>query len=229
MAFFDSEGDRRMQRQNEPAWRALIQAVADAKQSLPRHEWNVLDWGCHTGGLLSLLSSREYSFPHLTLFGVEPDEKARLDAEGRLRSHNLKMLWSDLESTPDMFFNVVVSHEVLYLVELDWFFKKLRSKMLKGGAAFVALGSHTGNSAWMRWREVLRERYGHISYAHDPWEIVEKGHKAGFTVSYRELWPAGYPDTNWYSPPQDGWGEFTSMEEVLAFRRAKLLFQFWPR
>lgn len=226
MSFFDQDGDKRMARQNQLAWDAIVKKVIDTKPNLPKRGWNILDWGCHSGGLLERLKD-ELSYQEAkTLDGVEPDNEARSQAQKLLPE---SCFYGKLSQVPYQSVDIFVSNEVLYLVDLDTFFMGLDHVLRSDGAAFVALGSHSENSAWMRWRDVLLEKYGHTSVVHDPWWIVQKGHQAGFIVGYQPLWPTGYPETNWYSLPEADWGEFESMQEALAFRQAKLLFQFWPR
>jgi SAM-dependent methyltransferase len=229
MSFFDPTGDRRMEKENIPAWEATVGAAKAANRySFSAFPWRILDFGCHTGGLLHKFML-EFRRQNVRLIGVEPDRESLLKAMERFNgslSRPGDLFCRNLEDVPKQSVDIFLSHEVLYLVDLDWFFDQLKRVLSPGGAAFVALGCHTENSAWMHWIDALESKYGHRIYEHRPLHIVEKGHDAGFKVGYRELWP-GYPGTNWYSPPEDGCSGFRSMEEALGFHKAKLLFEFW--
>lgn len=223
--FFDVEGDKRMEEQNQPAWDALIQHIQAASQFLTKRGWSVLDWGCHTGGLLQKMSQQlSHEIEHIT--GVEPLDKARKQACTRLPE---AVFWPTLADVPTQSIDVLVSHEVLYLIELDKFLSELKRILRPKGGAFIALGSHGENSAWMRWRNVLRDQYGHISYVHQPMDILKHGNEAGFDMETTQLWSNKHLEPLRYSPPEDGWGEFKSVREMLEFRHNKLLFIFYPR
>lgn len=228
MSFFDEKGDARMEHQNRAAWYAITQYVIDAQAELPRRTWDVLDWGCHSGGLLEHMTD-EFGSRIRKATGVDPDHDAMAEARTRLKDLQEKDFCPNLINVPDKSIDVFVSHEVLYLVKLQWFLKELKRVLRPEGAAFVALGSHGENVAWMRWHETLASKYGHVSYVHYPLDILEQGNTAGFHMEFQRLWRAGYPEMLRYSPPEDKWGEFLTIEEALAFRDAKLIFQFWPK
>lgn len=229
MPFFDTTGDKRMTRQNQPAWDAITRRVDGVAHELPNLRWDILDWGCHNGGLLQTLERAlvgEKSYAR-SFAGVEPDEAARGEA-GKLFPSS--RFYRDLSEVPEQSVDVFVSHEVLYMVELNWFFDQLKRVLRVGGAAFVALGSHAENQPWLKRKVILDLTHGINSRVHSPMYILETAHKAGFTAFYNQLWPGGaYPEMLRYSPPEPDWKQWDSVEEALEFRRKKYIFEFWPR
>jgi SAM-dependent methyltransferase len=223
--FFDEAGDRRMEEQNVRNWAAIVDHISSATESLPGRPWNVLDFGCHTGGLLRMLQSRPGIKPR-SFAGVEPLKGPRSVAERLFPGGNF---FSSITDVPDECCDVVVSHEALYLVEdLPGWVRELKRILHPDGGAFIALGSHGENTAWLRWREKLERLYGHVSRVHHPMEILRQGEQAGFDmeIGHLHLRESG---TRRYSHPEDGWGEFDSVEEMLDFDRQKLLFVFYPK
>ncbi len=226
----------RMEMQNQENWRALIQCVDDVLAedvalkaripSLPNRPWNVLDIGCHTGGLLEAIQARR-GWTNISVNGVEPLKLARQKA---IQKFPNGCFFEKLEQVPPQSMDLVVSHETLYLIDsLEDFSNQLMRILRPDGGAFIALGSHAENTAWMRWRAPLREKYGHVSYAHQPMDIQRIGEEAGFDVDVRQLHPPSRTKPKRYNPPEDGWGEFLSTKEMLEHREQKLVFGFWPK
>ena len=232
MTFFVGRGDQRMAAHNQPAWDAIADRVLESRKYLPESSWTVVDWGGGEGGLLRTMAKRTFSCFDL-LIGVDPDNEARRKALEKMPETGLDeksyLFLKTLEEVGSQSVDVFLSHETLYLVKLRWFFPELKRVLKPGGAAFVALGSHSENEAWIQRRQVIDKTHGIHSYVHAPMDIVETGHAAGFKSGFRRLWPAGYPDTNWYSPAEVDWAGWRSAEELLKFRDSKFLFEFWPR
>lgn len=237
--FFDQAGDQRMEKQNGVNWMALIRLIHNAalerdpkdRPSLPNKAWDILDVGCHTGGLLYLLS-KEFRYlgddrlVATSLTGVEPLEYGLIEARRRLPKTNFLR---HIEEVPDQSMDVIVSHEALYLVSdlTDWI-KTLKRILRPDGGAFIALGSHSENTAWLRWRRELKKKYGHVSYIHKPMNILQTGTETGFDMELHRLHPE--PQTSLrFSPPEDGWGEFISTKEAFNFQQQKYVFVFYPK
>src|SRR3990167_3234803 len=87
MFFFDREGDKRMEEQNGTHWDAILGYVKHAieTEDLPKH-LDVLDIGCHTGGLLGHLQDDRVISPLISgIGGIEPIHEAREKAWQRIR------------------------------------------------------------------------------------------------------------------------------------------------
>lgn len=229
--FFDEAGDDRMVNQNRGNWEALMRLIkAEAiktdpmgRPALPNKPWNILDIGCHTGGLLFLL---DLNFKIASLNGVEPLPNARERANYFLPKANF---YESIRDVPSQSADLIVSHETLYLVENIYTWAPELKRILRpDGGAFIALGSHSENTAWLRWRTQLEKKYGHISYVHKPMVILRVGEDAGFDMELHRLHP-DLKKSFRYSPPEDGWGEFISAEEALEFQRQKYVFVFYPK
>lgn len=230
--FFDAEGDLRMEAQNEENWEFLADLVEKSGQevdprnklSLPNGRWDILDIGCHASGLLEIFDQRGLG---KNLFGIEPLPNIRRMAEARLPGGKF---FGNLDQVPDQSVDLVVSHETLYLVPslYSWLIE-LKRILRPDGGAFISLGSHSENTAWMRWRMTLEKKYGHISYPHQPIDILRMGAYAGFDMELHRLIPDDHLSSTRYSPSEDGWGEFLSAKEALEFRQQKYVFVFYPK
>ena len=231
--FFDEAGDRRMEGQNQENWKAVAGIVQrEAVASLPRKPWDILDIGCHTGGLLDTMC-REFTDTLgfqgnrvRSLAGIEPLRHPRETAQQRLSGATL---FEKIEDVPAQSVDVAVGHEFLYLVpDLRGWISELRRILRPEGGAYISLGSHGENKAWLRWRDRLEELYGHASHVYMPLQILDFGCQAGFDMELHRLnlQPTA---SRRYSPPGDGWGEFISAEEMLNFQQQKYVFVFYPR
>lgn len=230
--FFDEAEDHRMEGQNKEKWEAMVKIIAgaDEKCDMPNRPWDVLDIGCHTGGLLLALWSH---FNHRgrikSLTGVEPLARARAIAERFPRSPAQPRIktFARIDQVKGKY-DLIVSHETLYLIpDLPQWFVGLKKLLRPAGGAFLALGSHSENIAWLRWKDVLRERFGHESYVYPPLAIAEMAHAAGFYVFVRRLMPEVIDRR--YTPLDKEWGEFESIAEMLDFPRQKILYELWHR
>ncbi len=231
--FFDKAGDERMEKQNQSNWQALARLVEhEANASLPHNKpWDILDIGCHTGGLLELLDKKFSRRLHegsrvASLSGVEPIEHARDEAKKRI---SYATFYSHIEKVPTQSIDLVIGNEFLYLEEdLCHWARQLQRILRPEGGAFISLGSHSENTAWLRWRGQLQRQYGHASYVHEPMNILQTGVEVGFDMEIHRLHLE--PQTGMrYSPPEEYWGEFISAEEALGFRQQKYVFVFYPK
>jgi SAM-dependent methyltransferase len=226
--FFDEKGDARMEVQNMPHWDALERYIfLLSRSSLPADKpWNILDIGSHTGGLLRSMSRSTRGMKIASLAGVEPLEAARTEAQAKIPAGTF---YPTLRDVPDQSTDVIISNESLYLIEnLDEFASELKRILRPDGGAFIALGSHAENTAWLRWRNRLGELYGHTSYVHQPMDILDSGSRAGFDMEV-DLLHHETKESRRYSPSEDGWGEFVSVEEMRKFPLWKYLFIFYPK
>ncbi|MDO8424954.1 MAG: methyltransferase domain-containing protein [bacterium] len=225
--FFDEQGDRRMEQQNREHWKALAELIAQAiRQDRLPHTLDVLDIGCHAGGLLLQLFERlraNNKHEIARVAGVEPIADVRRRAA---ECFGEAQFFPTLQDVPDQYAHLVVSHESLYLVpDLAEWVRQLKRVLRPKGRAFIALGCHGENTAWLRWRVPLVKLYGHHSYVHHPMEILQAGADAGFAMELHRLYPQPKQSMR-YSPPEDGWGEFISAQEMLEHARQKYVFVF---
>lgn len=230
--FFDQAGDERMEKQNLPNWQAIARLIeCEAHHSLTKRPWDILDIGCHTGGLLHILNKKfgmrlNGGSMVASLTGVEPIQLVREKAQQRLPYANF---YDQIENVPTQSVDLIVGNEFLYLVkDLREWCAQLRRILRPEGGAYIVLGSHGENTAWIRWRERLQEQYDHVSYKYYPMQILNVGDKAGFEMELHRLHSQPISSRR-YSPPENGWGEFVSAEEMLNFQNQKYVFVFYPR
>jgi SAM-dependent methyltransferase len=188
--FFEDPGhDDELPTVNEAFWSALIGHIEQDGTTPPR---SILDIGCHTGGLLEVLSRR---FSPAELFGIEPLAPARSAASRRLAgaAATVSLLDpADWDRIPTGRIDLVVSHEMLYLEpDLQNFMERVRRVLAADGAAYVVLGCHTENPLWPTWKAPLIAS-GHRVYDHVPIEIMEAAVAAGLVPSVQPLRRSGW-------------------------------------
>lgn len=221
-----------METQNVGNWLALTKhfwTAVSRGDSLPNRPLDIIDIGCHTGGLLALFlrDQQRMSDRVRSLGGVEPLEGPRQIAQARLPEAKF---YEDIEEVPDQSVDVVLGHEFLYLIfGLDRWMLELKRILRPEGGAFISLGSHGENTAWNRWRPRLEQLYGHLGWPHQPTMILQLGAEAGFKMEIHRLHPKPRTVLR-YSPPEDGWGKFESAEEMFKFyNKWKYVFVFYPK
>jgi SAM-dependent methyltransferase len=166
-------------------WRHLIGTVRenDFQQS------TVLDYGCNRGGFLDVLFGIR---PYHHGIGVDIAETSLSRARERCRHLSVDFMlpaqMQKLAQTVDIAF----SHEVLYLLQdLQAHAKAIANILKPDGVYYAAIGCHTDNPLWARWRTLIGQStnipvfdYSLDDYANAFW-------RAGFRVEMR---PFGMTD-----------------------------------
>jgi SAM-dependent methyltransferase len=118
-------------------------------------ERSVLDYGCNQGGFLRLLFEQR-PFHRGTGADIALDSLAL----ARRCAERLPLSFvsaSELEEMPAAF-DVAFSHEVLYLLpDLAAHAALMRRVLKPGGVYYAAIGCHTGNPQWSRWRNIIAD------------------------------------------------------------------------
>lgn len=169
---------------NEAFWSALIAHI----ERDGNHAANsVLDIGCHTGGLLYQIARH---FRPASLIGIEPLASARAAAAQRLAgaAETVTLLDpADWTLLPDGGFDLITSHEALYLEgDLHSFMTRVRAVLATFGAAYVVLGCHVENPLWSQWKTPLIAA-GHQVYDHAPLDIMKAAAAVGLLPSVQPL------------------------------------------
>ena len=160
-------------------WRQLVLHLEE--ESLAGKE--VLDYGCNQGGFLRLLFEMK-PFRRGTGADIALDSLAM----ARQKAGGLPL---DFVSVPELknrkaAFDVALSHEVLYLLPDLAAHAALIARVLKpGGVYYAAIGCHTGNPQWLRWRDIIA-KYSNVEvqdYNLD--DYAQAFFNAGFSVSAR--------------------------------------------
>jgi SAM-dependent methyltransferase len=139
-------------------WRTLFVACGPRIRSGIR----VLDFGCGNGGMLAYLmlgDGRKWPGCRYALgMGIDrPELHAVLAEAGDRLGRKLPVVFTS--AAPRSFpgqFDIVLSHEVIYLVpDLVETFQGLRASLRPGGVIALATGCHSENSLYPRWTEAL--------------------------------------------------------------------------
>jgi SAM-dependent methyltransferase len=175
----DWANENAMNDEHDHLWRQLILHVEE--DCLAGKE--VLDYGCNQGGFLRLLFEMK---PFRR--GTGADIALESLAIARQKAGRLPL---DFIRAPDLkdraaAYDVAFSHEVLYLLPDLGAHAALINRALKpGGVYYAAIGCHTGNPLWQRWRDVIAaysnvkvQDYSLDDYAHAFFDT-------GFSVSAR--------------------------------------------
>jgi SAM-dependent methyltransferase len=174
---------------NEIFWDSLIDHIERDALLQPR---NILDVGCHTGGLLLKLARR---FQPEALYGIDPIESVRTFAAQRLATAapQVRLLNpTEWDAVPGGALDLVVSHEMLYLEpDIGAFMKRVRRVLTSSGAGYLVLGCHAENPLWRVWKEPLIAA-GHRVFDHLPLDIMAAASSSGFLPSVQPLRRSGW-------------------------------------
>jgi SAM-dependent methyltransferase len=214
------EADASLEQANQIFWSSLIGHIrAEIHSPLE----NILDVGCHRGGLLEQLATLLHP---KSLTGVEPSSHCRERALFRLRklAPSVAILpperWNEI---PTASIDLLTCHEVLHLVEdINDTFYQISRTLRVNGVAFVVVGCHTENPLWKRWRTQLQEE-GQTVFDRAPFDILRAGINAGLSCALRPLRRDGWVIYN----PDNAKFTYSSVEELFDHQyRHKLLFRF---
>ena len=226
----NEKADLAMEEQNLPIFEIVRDVIAgDCAGGYIANDVELLDFGCHWGGFGKVMKSEGFTGNLVSFAGLEPSKSMRDRARNRIGG----VYYANKESVPDFSATVVVGMESLYFEESFYRWMRWLQRVLKPGknksAAYVVLGSHGENTAWLRWREHLEEKFGHQSYVHDPMEMMEIAAREGFYVEHMPL-PQPAVTRHRFTPRGRGTCHFESLEEEFLFRNVwKQLFIFYPR
>ncbi len=222
--FFNAAEDERLEVTNADFWASLIEHIrGDCGNEPPR---NILDIGCHYGGLLYRLATR---WKPQRAWGIEPLAPARHRATARLTGSSPDTRVLDVvewASVPDAAFDLVTCHEVLYLEpDLRAFMANVQRVLSTSGRAYLVLGCHADNPVWADWKPRI-EALGHPVYDHRPMDILAAGASLGLLPALRPLRQSGWVTHD----PLRSEFTFSSAAAMLDHHfKHKLLFRFTRR
>lgn len=181
----DPDRERQMQHEHEPSWRAMIDLVEEDLSSR-----TVLDFGCNQGGFLRLLHQHR---PYERALGVDiarnsVDEANRLkgDLPCEYETNGILAAMAGL-------FDVAFSHEVVYLLpDLDAHAWQIHNLLKPGGIYYIAIGCHTDNPLWLRWRETVHAFSPVPPQDYSLQDIALAFQKNGFEVSVQRMACKGF-------------------------------------
>ena len=218
------EHDSSLEQANQLFWEALLGHIRRELAGNVVDE--VLDVGCHNGGLLSQLAS---TFHPNRMTGIEPASHCRERALFRLRTLAPRVAilppkaWPEVPSSS---IDIVTCHEVLHLVEdLHHLFGNIARVLRPQGIAFVVVGCHSENPVWRTWSAELRDS-GQTVFDRTAFDILHCGIAAGMQGALRPLRRDGWIIYN----PKSTVFSYPSIGHLLDHQyRNKLLFRFIRR
>jgi SAM-dependent methyltransferase len=205
--FGDAELDASLPVANSVFWAALLDHI---EQDTSREPAAILDFGCHSGGLLTLLGQR---FPAARLIGIEPLATLRVQAASRLYAENARTtLLGDWHEVGEGSVDLLVCHEVLYLLpDLERVLRDMARCLAPRGTAWVVLGCHSENPVWAEWKALLVAG-GTRAYDHSPFDLLTAASKAGMVAQVQPL-------------RRTGWVRYDPSAAVFPFPDARSMFE----
>lgn len=132
----------------------LWRHMAAAAPAQDFSDFQILDYGCNRGGFLAGLYG---DHPFRRGIGVDVAEYSLALARQRHAALPLEFMTPEqAASLDDSCIDRAFSHEVLYLLpDLDAHAAAIARWLKPGAAYYAAIGCHTGNPLWPRWRGLI--------------------------------------------------------------------------
>jgi SAM-dependent methyltransferase len=147
--FQDEDDEEGMFDDHAYMWRCLIEAVPEKDFA----DFTILDCGCNRGGFFEVLHQVR---PFKKGIGVDVAEFSLALARERSANLPVEYILPDDMGRHAASVDVAFSHEVLYLLpDLVAHAAAIAKALKKGGTYYAAIGCHTGNPLWNRWRKLI--------------------------------------------------------------------------
>ncbi len=145
----NAEEENLMFNDHYPLWQVMIERMSEKNLQ----NKTILDFGCNQGGFLRVLYEKK---PFQQGIGIDLAKQAIQIAnanKGALPiTYEVRESLEHLKSEIDVAF----SHEVLYLVDnLEQHAKGMFAALKPNGAYYAALGCHTDNPLWSKWKSLI--------------------------------------------------------------------------
>src|SRR5262249_22091857 len=164
--------DEAMQEEHAFIWEAMLDTI-DIDLAGKR----VLDAGCNRGGFLRLLTD---SCAIAEGFGYDQAMGAVEDARRLAGDRPLRFEVSDAVPTGCSGFDLVFSHEVLYLLhDLDAHAREIFAALSPGGVYYAVIGVHAASPLMAEWHRGNAEEL-HLPEPYDIDEVIAAFERAGF-------------------------------------------------
>lgn len=196
-------------------WQQLIRHTEEPNLS----QKSVLDYGCNQGGFLRLLYTQK---PFAHALGVDIAEDSLAAAQENVKDAPIAFTHvADLSNRKNEF-DIAFSHEVIYLLpDLAAHAALIKSCLKPGGVYYAAIGCHTDNPQWPRWKEIIAS-YSNVTvqdYSLD--DYAAAFFDAGFAVSAKPYSFTGFV------PLKKGNAYFPKIRDSLDYHTThKTLFRF---
>lgn len=177
----------------------------------------VLDFGCNQGGFLRLLyDQKPFKFGYGVDIAQDSVTAANILKEDRPLSYEVCLDLSQLGKQVELAF----SHEVLYLLaDLRHHAEQINAVLKPGGIYYAALGCHTGNPFYARWKPKIA-KFNKITMPQDHSlnDVADSFAALGYEISVRPFSVDSFIrwDREW----------FQSIEEQISYySNFKMLFR----
>jgi 2-polyprenyl-3-methyl-5-hydroxy-6-metoxy-1,4-benzoquinol methylase len=174
-------GERSMQDGHNSSWNALIHHVSE-KDYFGK---SVLDFGCNRGGFLRLLQEKKGFDSGL---GVDIATKSLEIARDNNPYHNLFYKHVEALDQNNESFDFVFSHEVIYLLsDLESHATQIHSLLKDGGVYYLAIGEHSDNPLWERWKSVVTKFSPVVPHTYSLQKIAKTFQDVGFEIEVKRM------------------------------------------
>lgn len=198
-----------------PIWRRMIDVSVHGALTGS----TVLDYGCNQGGFLRMLHDRH---PFQSATGIDIARESVARAELLKGQRPIEYRVGDSAGSLGKVFDMVFSHEVLYLLpDVAAHARDIKAALRPGGAYVAATGCHKDSAVWPRWRKVIAETSSIPIYDHSLDSVARAFSEAGFNVGVRPL------DLDAFMPVTVGSEYFPKVVDQLRYySQDKVLFRF---
>lgn len=175
------EGELAMEKGHAPAWMAMIDQMQEKNLS----QKTILDFGCNRGGFLRALY---HCKPFAKAVGVDIATDAIKDAQGMAGTMPITYALPDILKNQSAAYDIVFSHEVIYLLpDLAAHARDIYTWLKPGGAYYLAIGEYAENPLWPRWEKIVREFSSVPPQTYGLQHIAETFQKQGFSTGVTRL------------------------------------------
>ena len=198
-------------------WRHFLATIPeqDFRQS------KILDYGCNRGGFLRTMFEQR---PFNAAVGVDVAQQSLEVARRRCADLPVTFMLPTQLPTQAASVDVAFSHEVLYLLpDLAAHARAIAEALKETGVYYAAIGCHTANPLWPRWRDLIAETthlpvfdYSLDDYARAFWN-------AGMTVMMRPFQLTDFvlikPDNPYFPKAADSLDYHTRVKTIICARK----------
>jgi len=191
--------DEAMQEEHGFIWRAMLDTI-----DVDLRSTRVLDVGCNRGGFLRLLADKAHIAEG---FGYDRAAGAVADAVRLCGDRPLTFAVADTVPPGWSGFDVVFSHEVLYLLDdLPAHARAVWDALVTGGVYYAVEGVHAGSPMMVKWHGEARDELA-MPRLYNVEEIIEAFARVGFEVDAARL-KVGFVPADRHTPGFLDWLDY---------------------
>lgn len=198
-------------------WRHLI----DATGRQDYRNKTILDYGCNRGGFLQTLFQ---DGPFKKGIGVDVAELSLALARKRHAELPVDFILPEQMGRYASSVDIGFSHEVLYLIpDLDAHAEAIARILNQRGVYYAAIGCHTGNPLWSRWRDLIEQSTKLAVFDYSLDDYARAFWKAGFRIDMRPYQLDDFvlikPDNPYFPSAADSLNYHTAVKTIIRATR----------